>query len=95
MRFRSAAVLVGLLCLLAGSASAEIARFAPSTVPFGSSDSVLTIYGSDLLGTQGTLVVFDDLYGVEPDGSSTELTVRVPIDVTPGGYTAVVVTEPR
>ena len=82
MRFRSAAVLVGLLCLLAGSASAEIARFAPSTVPFGSSDSVLTIYGSDLLGTQGTLVVFDDLYGVEPDGSSTELTVRVPIDVT-------------
>jgi hypothetical protein len=81
MHVRSA-VLVGLLCLFTATASADIDRFAPSVVPFGSSDSFITIYGSDLLGTEGTLVVFDDLYEVEPVGTSTELVVGVPIDVT-------------
>ncbi|HEY0372645.1 MAG TPA: HYR domain-containing protein [Thermoanaerobaculia bacterium] len=91
MRFRSA-VLVGILCLLAGSASAEIIRFAPSVVPYASSDSFITIYGTDLLGTEGTLVVFDDLYEVEPSGSSTEISVGVPIDVSAfaGDHTFVV-----
>lgn len=42
----------------------------------------MTIYGSDLLGTEGTLVVYDGLYEVEPAGTSTELVAGVPIDVT-------------
>lgn len=42
----------------------------------------MTIFGTDLLGTQSTFVVFDGIYEVEPTGSSTELTVLVPIDVT-------------
>jgi hypothetical protein len=71
-----------MLCLFAGVASAEITRISPSVVPFVSSNSSITIFGSSLLGTELTTVVFDGIYEVEPSGSSTQLTVIVPIDVT-------------
>lgn len=80
MRFQSA-VLAGLMCLFAGVASAEIARISPSVISFGSNET-MSIFGTDLLGTESTLVVFDGLYEVEPSGSSTQLQVGVPIDVT-------------
>ena len=69
------------MCLFAGVASAEITRISPSVIPFGS-NQVMSIFGSDLLGTESTTVVFDGLYEVEPSGSSTQLSVSVPIDVT-------------
>ncbi|HEX6099062.1 MAG TPA: HYR domain-containing protein [Thermoanaerobaculia bacterium] len=43
----------------------------------------MTILGTDLLGTRFTTVLFDGIYEVEPSsGTSTELLVFVPIDVT-------------
>jgi hypothetical protein len=81
MRFKSV-VLVGMLCLFAGVASAEITRISPSVVPYVSSNSSITIFGSNLVGTELTTVVFDGIYEVEASGSSTQLVVSVPIDVT-------------
>jgi len=80
MRFQSA-VLAGLMCLFAGVASAEITSISPTVVPFGS-NITMSIFGTNLLGTESTLVVFDDLYEVEPTGTSTQLQAGVPIDVT-------------
>jgi hypothetical protein len=81
MRFKSV-VLVGMLCLFAGVASAEITRISPSVVPYLSSNSSITIFGSDLVGTEMTTVVYDGIYEVQARGSSTELVASVPIDVT-------------
>jgi hypothetical protein len=81
MRFQSA-VLAGLLCLFAGVASAEITSISPSVVSYLGSGEIISIEGTDLLGTEATTVVFDGTYEVEPSGTSTSLTVLVPIDVT-------------
>lgn len=86
-------VLVGILCLLATVASAEISRVSPSSfTPSG--EDYLTIYGSDLLGTTGTVIVFDDVYTVaEPNyATPTELVVWVPVPVllTVGRHSVVV-----
>lgn len=89
MRVQSA-VLAGLLCLFASVASAEITRISPSVVAYGSSQALLSIFGSDLVGSESTMVVFDDLFEVEPSSAtSTQLDVFVPIDVTafPGSHT--------
>ncbi len=78
MRFKSA-FLVGMLCLLASAASAGITRVAPASfTPSG--EDYLTIFGNDLLGTAGTVIVFDGLYTVaEPNyASPTEILVWVP-----------------
>src|SRR5690348_9829432 len=81
MRFQSA-VLAGLLCLFAGVASAEITSISPSVISYLGNGEVITIQGTNLTGTEATTVVFDDTYEVEPSGTSTTLTVIVPIDVT-------------
>ena len=91
MRFQSA-VLAGLLCLFAGVASADITRISPSVIEFADSEASITIFGSDLTGSESTFVVFDDLYEVEASGSSTQISAFVPIDVTAftGSHTLVV-----
>jgi hypothetical protein len=82
MRFQSA-VLAGLLCLFATAASAAITSISPTVIPFLGTGEVITINGTDLLGTELTTVVFDGIYEVAPStASSTSLTVVVPIDVT-------------
>jgi hypothetical protein len=82
MRVHSA-VLVGLSCLFAGAASAAITSISPTVLPFLGSGEVITINGTDLLGTESTTVLFDGIYEVGPStASSTQLTVVVPIDVT-------------
>lgn len=42
----------------------------------------MSIFGTDLTGSVATTVLFDGIYEVEATGSSTQLTVFVPIDVT-------------
>ncbi len=52
----------------------------------------MTIFGSNLTGSESTFVVYDDLYEVEATGSSTQIQAGVPIDVTAflGSHTLVV-----
>jgi hypothetical protein len=76
------AVVAGLLCLFTLGASADITRLSPSSfTPSG--EDYITIYGSNLLGTVGTQIVFDDLYTVaEPNFASTnEIVSWIPIPV--------------
>jgi len=74
---------VGLLCLFATAATAAITSISPTVIPFLGSGEVITINGTDLVGTEATTVVFDGIYEVTPStATSTVLTVVVPIDVT-------------
>jgi hypothetical protein len=72
---------VGILCLLALTASADITRVSPSQFDLGTEDYI-NIFGSNLLGSVETQVVFDGLYAVEPSGiDSQHLVVFVPTEV--------------
>ena len=63
MRVKSAALLVFILCLLPIAAKADISRISPQSIPFGTVETSLSVFGSDLSGTESTFVVFDG-----PDG---------------------------
>ena len=89
MRVHSSALLAGVLCLFAAVASADIARVSPTAFAYGSEDFI-NIYGSSLLGSVATEVVFDDLYAVEPSSATNEhLLVFVPAGIMfePGQHT--------
>ena len=76
------AVLAGLLCLFTLGASADITRVSPSSFS-PSGEDYITIYGSNLLGTVGTQIVFDDQFTVEEPNfaSQTEILSWVPVGV--------------
>jgi hypothetical protein len=76
------AVVAGLLCLFTLGASADITRVSPSSFS-PSGEDYITIYGSDLLGTVGTQIVFDDQFTVEEPNfaSQTEILSWVPVGV--------------
>ncbi len=59
MRVRSAALLVFIVCLLPIAAQADIARISPQSIPYGTVEENVTIFGSELSGTESTLVMFD------------------------------------
>jgi hypothetical protein len=63
MRVKSAALLVFMVCLLPIAAQADIFRISPQLVPYGAVEENVTIFGSELSGTESTLVVWDG-----PDG---------------------------
>jgi hypothetical protein len=63
MRVRSAALLVFLVCLLPIAAQADISRISPQSIPYGTAEENVTIFGTDLSGTESTLIVWDG-----PDG---------------------------
>jgi hypothetical protein len=72
---------VGVLCLFALAASADITRVSPSELDLGTEDFI-NIFGSNLLGSLETQVVFDGLYPVEPSGiDSQHLVAFVPTEV--------------
>jgi HYR domain len=69
MHYKSRVLLVAVVCLLPIAAAADISRISPQTISFADVESNLTIFGSDLSGTESTLVVFDGPNGpiaVEP-----------------------------
>jgi hypothetical protein len=81
MRFRERVALVGVLCLFALAASADITRISPSQFDLGTEDFI-NIFGTNLLGSLETQVVFDGLYVVEPSGiDSQHLVAFVPTEV--------------
>jgi len=63
MRVKSAALLVVMVCLLPIAAQADITSISPSSIPYGTIETNVTIFGSELSGTESTLVVWDG-----PDG---------------------------
>jgi hypothetical protein len=63
MRVRSAALLVFIVCLLPIVAQADISSISPSSIPYGTVEVNVTIFGSELSGTESTLIVWDG-----PDG---------------------------
>lgn len=63
MRVKFAALLVFMVCLLPIAAQADISRISPQSVPYGAVEESVTIFGSELSGTESTLVVWDG-----PDG---------------------------
>lgn len=90
----NSAVLAAIVCLLvAVGASAEIARISPNDFPVGGEDFI-TIYGSDLLGTVATEVVYDGVTeGFEPTFAlNDQLIAWVPVTVlsVEGPHTLVV-----
>ncbi|HEY0141630.1 MAG TPA: HYR domain-containing protein [Thermoanaerobaculia bacterium] len=82
MRVQSVAILAAIVCLLvAGGASAEVARISPSDFNVGGED-LINIYGSGLLGTVATEVVFDGADAYEPSFAADDhLLVWVPVHV--------------
>lgn len=78
---KSRVVLVGILCVLAMAAAADITRISPSQFDLGTEDFI-NIFGTNLLGSVETQVVFDGLYSVEPSGiDSQHLVAFVPTEV--------------
>lgn len=72
---------MGILCLLAMAAAADITRISPSQFDLGT-ESFINIFGTNLLGSVETQVVFDGLYAVEPSGiDSQHLVAFVPTEV--------------
>jgi hypothetical protein len=59
MRVRSAALLVSIVCLLPIIAQADISEISPQSIPYGTVEESVTIFGSELSGTESTLVTFD------------------------------------
>ena len=82
MRVNSAVLLAAIVCLvIAGGASAEVSRISPSDFNLGGED-LINIYGSNLLGTVATEVVFDGTDAYEPSfAASDHLLVWVPVNV--------------
>ncbi|HEX6083888.1 MAG TPA: HYR domain-containing protein [Thermoanaerobaculia bacterium] len=81
MQIQARAVLVGFLCLFALTAAADITRVSPSEFDLGTEDFI-NIYGSNLIGTVETQVVFDGVHPVEPSfAGSDHLIVFVPTPV--------------
>lgn len=80
MRFRSA-VFVGIFCLLSAVASADITSVAPSSfTPSG--EDFLSIFGTNLTGTNGTFVIYDDSFVVEPQDASPGLVIAwIPVEI--------------
>ena len=78
MRVHSA-VLAGLLCLFAGVASAAITGVSPTSMPLYG-EEYLSIYGTNLLGTVSTTVIFDGVHEMEP---SVALPTEILVFVTP------------
>lgn len=109
MRFHSVVLLVAIVCLLPLTASADISRISPQSIVAGDVEGFLTVFGSDLSGTESTVVVFDGpagqisiqpsnfLPGTEENPQYPEniLQVFIPIEVatTPGPYTITVVVK--
>jgi hypothetical protein len=50
---------VFILCLLPIAAQADISRISPQSIPFGSVEDFLTVFGSELSGTESTFVLYD------------------------------------
>jgi len=59
MRVKSTALLVFILCLVPVVAQADITRISPSSIPYGAAEETLSIFGTELSGTESTFVVFD------------------------------------
>lgn len=59
MRVRSAVLFVAIVCLLPIAAAADISSISPQSIAFGNVEEFLSIFGSDLSGTESTFVVFD------------------------------------
>jgi hypothetical protein len=59
MRVRSVVFVVAIVCLLPIAAAADISRISPQSVPYGSVEDFLTIFGSGLSGNESTVIVFD------------------------------------
>lgn len=59
MRVKSAVLLVAIVCLLPIAAAADISRISPQSIAFGDVEGFLTVFGSDLSGTESTFVVYD------------------------------------
>lgn len=59
MRVKSAALLVFMVCLLPIAAQADISGISPQSVPYGVVEAYVDIFGSELSGTESTLVVWD------------------------------------
>ena len=75
------AVLVGILCLLASAASADIVSVSPTSFNLGGED-FLYIYGTALAGNVGSQVVFDGTVIVEPSNVTSDLVITwVPVSV--------------
>lgn len=69
---------MGFLCLLALTASADITRVSPSELDLNA-EEFIEIFGSSLIGTVGTEVLFDGVHPVEPSfAASDHLIVFVP-----------------
>lgn len=63
---------MAIVCLLSLTATADISRISPSSIPYGDSEGFLSIFGTDLSGTESTLVLFDGPAGqffVQPTNS--------------------------
>lgn len=75
-------LLTGMLCLFATTAPAAITSVSPSTFS-PSGEDYLQIFGTDLLGTEGTQIVFDGQYVVaEPNlATPTKLISWIPVIV--------------
>ncbi|HVG25525.1 MAG TPA: HYR domain-containing protein, partial [Thermoanaerobaculia bacterium] len=92
MRVQFRLFLAGFVCVLALSAFAGDVRVAPSQFDVGVEDFI-SIYGTNLLGTVRTVVVFDGLYEVEPssaDASQLLVFIPTPVMVTPAQHSLVV-----
>jgi hypothetical protein len=59
MRFQSVVLLVAIVCLLPLTAAADISRISPQSVPYGSVEDFITLFGSGFAGTESVFVVYD------------------------------------
>lgn len=87
MQVRKSAVLALSLCLFATVASAQITAISPTSFTQFAPEEYITITGTNLTGTEATLVVYDGIYVVEPaDASPTQvIAFVVPAAVSTSG----------
>lgn len=59
MRSKFVALLTAIVCLLPIAASADISRISPQSIPYGTVEESLAVFGTSLSGTESTFVLFD------------------------------------
>ncbi len=77
-------VFVGALCLLVSVAAFAdgIDRVSPTEIAFGNVEEFLTLYGTNLAGSESTMVLFDGDTAIEPNNvDSTTVIVWIPANI--------------
>jgi len=101
MRYKSMVLAAVFVCTLPVVVMADITGISPASIPYGTVEETLTIFGANLSGTESTLIAFDGPAGqfvVTPSNSipndDPDAPPQYPSDVLVAGIPATLAFEP-